>query len=139
MTRALYDKYREGALNGLVAWGVGTGGAVIKLVLVDMADYTLSLSTHEFLSDIPVAARVATTAALTGKTIAAGVADADNTQFSLATGDQSEAIVVYADSGVASTSRLIMFTDEASGLPVQPNGGNIAIEFASTADRIFRL
>ncbi len=139
MTRALYDAGREGHLNGEIAWGVGTGGNVIRLVLVDMADYTLSLATHRFLSDIPVGARVATTAPLTGKTITAGVADADNTEFALATGDQSEALVVYADSGVASTSRLIMFTDEGTGLPVQPNGGNISVEFASTSDRIFRL
>lgn len=139
MTRALYDKGREAFLNGQIAWGVGTGGAVIKAVLVDAADYTLSLSTHEFLSDIPLAGRVATSPALTGKTVTAGVADADDYVFANVSGDMSEALVYFVDTGTATTSRLIMYTDEATGLPVQPNTGNINVVLDSGPNRIFKL
>jgi hypothetical protein len=55
MSNALYDKGREGFLDGSIDWDRD----VIKAVLIDAADYTVNLATHQFLSDIPAAARVA--------------------------------------------------------------------------------
>lgn len=135
MVNALYDQGRSAFLQGQIAWLTDN----IKLVLVDLADYTVNLSTHQFLSDIPSGARVATSGNLTGKTASAGVADADDAVFTAATGDQSEAVVVYQDTGVAGTSRLIAFIDTATGLPVTPNTGNINVVFDSGANRIFKL
>ena len=135
--KALYDAYRNSALVGnQVAWLTDT----VKWVLVDAADYTLSLSAHTFLSDIPAAARVATSPALANKTAVAGVADADDVVIAAATGDQAEALVLFVDTGNAATSRLILYTDEGTGLPVQPNGGDITIAHDNTAGvRIFKL
>lgn len=135
MANALYDAGRSSFLQGQIAWLTDN----IKLVLVDLADYTVNLSTHDFLDDVPVGARVATSANLTGKTATAGVADADDSVFTAATGDQSEAVIVYQDTGSAATSRLIGFIDTATGLPVTPNTGNINIVFDSGANRIFKL
>ena len=135
MSNALYDKGREKFLRGEIAWQTDT----IKLVLVDLADYTLSISTHEFLSDIPSGARVATTAALGSKTTTAGVADAADPVFSAASGDQSEALVIYKDTGSAATSPLIGFIDTATGLPVLPNTGDINVIFDSGANKLFKL
>lgn len=135
MVNALYDLGRESFLKGEIAWQT----ADIREVLVDLADYTPSLSTHQFLSSIPVIGRVATSASLTGKTTAAGVADANDPVFVGATGDQSEAIVGYVHTGVDTTARLIYFIDVATGLPVTPNTGDINHVFSNGADRIFRL
>lgn len=135
MANALFDGGRAAFLRGEVAWVADT----IKLVLVDSLDYTVSLATHNFLSDVPAAARVATSAALTGKTATAGVADADDGVFTAATGDQSEAVIIYKDTGVETTSRLIGYIDTATGLPVTPNSGNINTVFDSGANRIFKL
>lgn len=135
MTKALYDAGREGFLAGDISWRDDT----IRALLVDTNDYTVDLTAHRFLSDVPSAARVATSDALTGKTFAAGVADADDAVWTKATGDESEAIVLYADTGTVGTSRLISYVDEAGGLPVLPNGGDISVTWDSGADRIFRL
>lgn len=135
MANALYDTGRNAFLRGEIAWQTDT----IKAVLVDAADYTVSLTTHQYLSDIPSGARVATTAALTSKTTTAGVADAADPVFSAATGDQSEAIVLYKDTGNASTSQLIAYLDTATGLPVLPNSGDITVVWDNGSNRIFKL
>lgn len=135
MANALYDTGRAAFLAGAIAWGTDA----IKAVLVDAADYTVSLSTHAFLSDIPSVGRVATTANFTSKTTTAGVADAADPVFVGATGDQSEAIVIYKDTGTAGTSQLIAYIDTATGLPVQPNTGDINVIFDNGANKIFKL
>jgi hypothetical protein len=135
MANALYDKGREGFLDGSIDWDTDT----IKVVLVDTDDYSVDLANHDNLDDIAAGARVATSPALSSKTVAAGVADAADTAFSSVSGDQSEALVIYKDTGVESTSRLIAYIDSATGLPVTPNGGDINVQWDSGANKIFKL
>lgn len=135
MTNALYGKARQAFLDGDLDWSANT----IKAVLVDTADYTVSIDTHQFLSDVPSGARVATSAAFTSKTTTLGVADAADPSFPTVVGDQAEALVIYADTGVEGTSRLIAYIDTATGLPVTPNGGNINVLFDNGANKIFKL
>lgn len=135
MTNALYDKGREGFLDGSIDWDTDD----IRAILIDVADYTVDLAAHDNLDDIPAAARVAVSGALTGKTVAAGVADAADVTWSEVTGDECEAIVLYKHTGTESTSRLIAYIDSATGLPVTPNGGDIKVEWDSGSDKIFKL
>ena len=135
MANALYDKGREGFLDGSIDWDTDT----IKVVLVDTADYTVNLSTHDNLDDVAGAARVATSSALTSKTVTAGVADAADVTLVAVTGDPSEALILYKDTGVESTSRLIAYIDSATNLPVTPNGGDIVIAWDSGSNKIFKL
>lgn len=135
MANALYDHGREGFLDGSIDFDTDD----IRCILIDAADYTVDLALHDNLDDIPGAARVAVSGALTGKTVAAGVADAADVTFSSVTGDQCEAIVIYKHTGVESTSRLIAYIDSATGLPVTPNGGDITVQWDSAADKIFKL
>lgn len=135
MANALYDKGREGLLDGSIDWDTDA----IKAVLVDTGAYTVNLSTHTFLSDIAVGARIATSANLGTKTVTSGVADAADVSFTAVTGASVEAIVLYKDTGSAATSRLIAYIDTATGLPVTPNGGDINIAWDNGANRIFKL
>jgi len=135
MANALYDNGRESFLRGEISWNADD----IKAVLVDTALYTVDLDAHQFLSDIPGGARVATSANLAGKTTTDGVADANDVTFPAVSGASVEALVLYQDTGVEATSRLIAYIDTATGLPVTPNGGDITIQWAATANRIFRL
>lgn len=135
MANALYDLGRESFLKGEISWNTNN----IKAVLVDTGLYTPNLATNQFLSDIPVGARVSTSPNLTGKTTAAGVADADDVTFTAVTGATVEAVVLYQDTGTASTSRLIGYIDTATGLPVTPSGGDISVVWDSGANRIFKL
>lgn len=135
MANALYDKGREAFLNGDIDWLNDD----IRIILVDTADYTVNLATHDFLDDVPAAARVAVSSSLTGKTSTNGVADASDVTFSSVTGDPSEAIIIYQHTGTESTSRLIAYIDTATGLPVTPNGGDITVQWDNGTNRIFKL
>jgi len=135
MANELYDKGREGFLDGSIDWDTDD----IRCILVDTADYSVDLAAHDNLDDIPSGARVATSGALTGKTVVAGVADADDVTFPTVTGDPSEALVIYKHTGTESTSRLIAYIDDATGLPVTPNGGDITVQWDAAASKIFKL
>ena len=135
MGNELYDKGREGFLDGSIDWDTDD----IRCVLVDAADYTVDLAAHDNLDDIPAAARVATSGALTGKTVAAGVADAEDVTFPTVTGDPSEALVIYKHTGTEGTSRLIAYINDATGLPVTPNSGDITVQWSNDASKIFKL
>ena len=135
MANALYDHGREGFLDGSIDWDTDD----IRCILVDAADYTVDLALHDNLDDIPAAARVAVSGALTSKTVDGGVADAADITFTSVTGDQCEAIVIYKHTGTESTSRLIAYIDSATGLPVTPNGGDITVQWDSGASKMFKL
>lgn len=123
MANALYPKFKEQALQG----GVNLSSGNIKAVLVDLADYTYDAA-DEFLSDVPAAARVATSGNLASKTFSNGVFDSADPSFTAVTGDVSEALILFIDTGTPGTSRLIAFYDTGvSGLPVTPNSGNISV------------
>lgn len=123
MANAIYPKAKERALGD----GLGLATANVKALLVDLADYTYS-SAHEFLSDVLVAARVASSGNLASKTLTDGVFDSANAAFTAVTGDVCEALILYIDSGDAATSRLLAFYDtDVPELPVTPNGGDINI------------
>ena len=136
MANALYGKGREGFLDGSIDWDTDD----IRVILVDMADYpAFSIDVDDNLDDIPTAARVKVSDALASKTVTLGVADAADKTLSAVTGDASEALVIYKHTGVESTSRLIAYIDSATGLPVTPSGGDIAIQWDDGANKIFKL
>jgi hypothetical protein len=117
--------------------GINFDTDTIKVVAVDLNDYTYS-DTHDALNDIPAGARVATgTLTNTDTATTAGVFDADDLVLTSVTGDQFEALVIYKDSGVESTSWLFGFIDSATGFPATPNGTNITITWDSGASKIF--
>lgn len=136
MANALFHKAREAFLNGDISWVADT----IKVVLVDSDAYAVNFVEDEYLSDIPSGARMATSAALTGKTSTAGVADADSLTFPALSGAVSiEAIVIFKDTGDPATSPLIAYLDSVTGLPFTPNGGDAGIIWSSSSNKIFRL
>lgn len=135
MANALYDKGRQGFLDGSIDWDTDD----IRIILIDAADYTVNLSTHDNLDDVAAGARVAVSGALASKTVTDGVADAADVTLSAVTGDPSEAIIIYKHTGTESTSRLIAYIDTATGLPVTPSGGDIIVQWDSGANKIFKL
>ncbi|TXL71200.1 hypothetical protein FHP25_31315 [Vineibacter terrae] len=136
MANAIYPKFKEAVLKGAANVDLTTG--TIKVALVDLADYTYNAA-HDFLDDVPVGARVAV-GTITNPTVLNNIFDGDDVVLSLVTGDPSEALVIYKDTGVEATSRLVAFLDTGvTGLPVTPNGGNITIAWDNGANKIFAL
>jgi hypothetical protein len=125
VANALYPKTKaqmlQGTLNLLTA--------DVRLILVDEAEYTYAAA-HEFLSDVPAGARIATSSSLTGKSVDAATSafKSDEKTFAAVTGAQAEAIIGYIHTGTAATSRLIWFQDTGvTGLPVTPDGRDIKV------------
>jgi hypothetical protein len=134
MANALYTLAKKAFLDGEIDLLTDT----IKIALIDTDDYTVNLATDEFLDDIDAGARVAT-ATLSSKSTTGGVFDAADPVFSAVTGDVSEALVIYQDTGVEGTSRLIGYYDVATGLPITPNGGDVTVTLDNGANKIFAL
>lgn len=127
MANAIYPAFKEFLLGTATGPDLDNASVNVKAVLIDLADYTYS-SAHDFLDDVAAGSRVATSGNLASKTVALGVFDTADFAFTAVTGDQSEGLILYIDSGTASTSRLIAFYDTGvTGLPVTPNGGDINI------------
>ena len=135
MANQLYGLGRQAILEGGIAYLADN----IKTILVDTALYTVSIDVDEFLSDIAGGAIVATSGNLAGKTSTLGVADATDVTYTAVSGDSCEAVVMYKDTGVAATSRLMAYIDDATNLPVTPNGGDIVVAWDNGANKIFKL
>ncbi len=129
MANGLFTDYR----NLVFGAGLNLTSLTIKAMFVDHADDTPVIATDNFIDDIASAARVpaiASCPALASKTVgtvAAGVFDAADTTFTSLTGDASESLILFEDSGTEGTSDLIAFWDTATGLPLTPNGGNVTV------------
>lgn len=137
MANRLYDKFVSSYMTQ-AANQVDLDSDDIRAICVDAADYTVDTVNHEFLSDIPMAARVAT-AALTGLSVTGRVFDAADTTFSNVTGDQFEYVVLYKHTGVEGTSRLIALFDTATGLALTPSGSDVIAQWDNGANKIFKL
>lgn len=135
MSNALFDAGREGFLNADIDWTAHD----IKLVMVDNDTDAPNVSTDDFLDDIGAGARVATSGNFASKTSTAGVADAADITLTSVTGATVESLVIYRDSGVASSSNLIAYIDTATGLVFTPNGGDVSVVWSSGASKIFKL
>lgn len=110
-----------------------TGASVAPSGSYSSGGRVIPLGLSQYLGDIPSAARVAISAALTGKTFTNGVFKANTTNFSTVSGAVSEAVAIFVDSGNASTSPLVAYIDtNISGAPITPNGGDIALTFDGT-------
>lgn len=141
MADALFNPGREGFLAGEIDWNT----AVVKVSLI--RNYAFQAN-HKFLSDVTgTGGVIVATATLANRTVTSGVADADDVVFTaVPTGVACNALIIYQSSAVAggtdvadSAKRLIAYIDQASGLPVTPNGGNINITWDNGANRIFNL
>lgn len=124
MANAVYPKFKEALLDDLANIDVNDG--TLKAALIDTADYTYS-GAHDFWDDAS-AGVVGTPQTIANTTVTNGLLDGDDVTFTAVTGDSVEAIILYLDTGSAATSRLVAYIDTGvTGLPVTPNGGNIAI------------
>lgn len=127
MANAVYPKYKEALLNASAnsaLTGAGTTG--LYAALVDTGTYTYSAA-HEFYSSL--SGVVGTDQEITSPTLTGGLVDGGDVTFPTVSGATVEAIVLYRkNAGANTTWRLVAYIDTGvTGLPVTPNGGNIAV------------
>lgn len=127
MANALYNPFKQQLLDNTTAINLASGGDTVKATLIDSADYTFSAAHDEYSggsTDVPTAAKVAESSALTSPTVTNGAYDTADFSWSTVTGDQSEAVILWDDT--VTNDRLMVFYDTGmTGMPVTPSGGNI--------------
>ena len=133
MASVLFDKGREGILDTTIAM---TGD--VRVMLVRTA-YTFSAA-HQFLSDITAGNDNGRSAALGTKTYASGVFDAADTTLVATAAAACNALVLFINTGVDATARVICYIDTATGLPFTPAASQtVNIAFDNGANKIFKL
>lgn len=134
MANAIYPKYKETILGAATNTNLLTG--TVKVALVDTGTYTYNAA-HQFYSSVTGVVGTPQTIGAT-KSVTNGVFDGGDVTFTAVTGNSVEALVIYVDTGTASTSPLVAYIDTSvTGLPVTPNGGDITITW--NASGIFAL
>lgn len=127
MANRLFTPGKESFGKAEINWPADT----VRAVLLDLGTYTYNQS-HQFLSSIPTVARIATSGNITGKTCIGGVFDSDNITFPGFSSTSIEALALYKFVTGDADSRLIFFVDTATGLPVQPAGEPIEIQWSAS-------
>lgn len=112
MANLLYGKTKQAFFNGNIDVTVNQ----IKILFVD-STYSPNISSDEFVSNIPLSSIKHRSAALSNVTTTLGVLDADDIVISDYPGDPFKALVLYLNTNIDSTSRLIAYIDNSSGLP----------------------
>ena len=141
MTNALFSTAAEGFIDG----SIDLDTASIKASFV--RGYTFSTS-HRFVSDVTGAGGTinGTSAALSSKTVSAGVFDAADTSASTAASAVDHGILLYQSSAVtggadvaASAQRVIAWYDTGTGLPIQPGTASTPITWDNGTNKILRV
>lgn len=135
MSTQQYTKAIEAERKGEFDWLT----ADIRAFMIDTAAYVVNLDTDQFLSAIPLADRIAMSAALAiSISVDTGVGpphqvmiDAADTFFANVTGDPTEAVVIVNWTGDPATSHLLIYMDGAS-VAFTPNGNNVTLTFSAS-------
>ena len=127
MANKIYPKWKEAVIQ---AASNSSLAGTLKVALVDTATYIYA-DADEFLTSL--SGVVGTAQTIGTKTFVNGTLDGGNVTFTAVTGATVEALVLYLDTGVAGTSRLVAHLDTS----VIPNGGDITITW--NASGIFTI
>jgi hypothetical protein len=120
----LYNKAKSDFATAALNWPACTP----KAMLVTAA-YTPSTA-HQFVTDIPAGAIGVRDLAMSGVAQANGLCSGTVAQANaLLVTDPIVGLIIYASTGVDSTSRLIYYSSDGLGFPFQAVGFNYAIAF----------
>lgn len=134
MANALFNPGREGFLDGSIDWDTND----VRVMLV-RSTYTFD-ATDKFISDLGSVDN-GRSAALTGKTVANGIADAADTSLTATSAVACNALIVFQHTGSDATARLIAYIDTpSSGLPFTPSASQtVNITWDNGTNKIFKL
>lgn len=134
MANALFNPGREGFLDGSIDWDTDD----IRAMLV-RSTYSFDAA-DKFLADLG-AVDNGRSAALSGKTVVDGIADAADTSLVATAAVACNAIVIFQHTGNDATARVIAYIDTpTAGLPMTPAAGQtVNVAWDNGTNRIFKL
>jgi hypothetical protein len=139
MASFLYDIFRINIMGEDTFSFCDLDDGTLGMFFVDEADDTPNQTSDQDVADRTGAAQVPAFASAPNlangtTTIDSNVGkfDADDLVFTTLSGDPSESIDLFVDTGTDTTSMLIANFDDYTGLPLTPSGGNVTIAFHAT-------
>ena len=137
MANALHASFKQLQLGSLA---IDFLNEDIIAILTTNALYTYSAA-HDFLDDITIAGRLATSDPLENPTITNGVFDADNVIWTAvgAGNDGDRVMLVASRGGSPDADPIVAMFDTGTNIPVTPNGSDITCAWNSGSSRIFAL
>jgi len=130
MANGMYTAGITGIMNGSIDLDSNT----INAVLVNTANYTVNLSSHTVLADVPASARKGTRT-LTGKTVSGGVFDASDLSINGVNADDVNAIIIYKESSTA----LIAYIDTGFSATGALANNTVTITWNAGTNKIFKI
>lgn len=134
MANALFDSARQLFLEGALNWKTDS----IYVALIDTAKISVNLTAHDKYSTYQGAV-VGSPVQLMNKRTDGGAADADDVTFQSVSGSSVSALLLYRQGVPEQNGNLIAWIDNASGLPIIPNGGDIIVTWDNGNNKIFKL
>jgi hypothetical protein len=132
MANVLYNQAREAFGTGLIDMTSDD----IRVLLVDSGSYSPNFNTDTFVVDVPALAVVDRSTQLQNAVMPLGVFDADDITVTGVPAQNIDRLIIYQNTGVDATSRLLVYIDTGTGIPVTPSGD---VEIQWSASGIFRL
>jgi hypothetical protein len=135
MANQLWDKGREGFLDGSIDWDTDD----IRVMLVK-STYTFD-GNDVYVTDLtPATNDNGRSAALESKTVTNGVANAGSTSLTATDAVECNALVIFKHTGSDATARLIAHIATATGFPITPgSGSSVNVTWDSGSNKIFKL
>jgi hypothetical protein len=138
VANGFYEAGMRGFARGESVWKA-SGGDAFRTALIDTADYTVNLSTHDFLDDVAAGAREETSGNMTLIDPAGdGILDANDVAFVGTAGDQCEAILVYRFETGDADSVPHFWWDSVTGMPVTL-GGDVTVAWDNGANKLAKI
>lgn len=136
MANFIFKKAKESFLKG----EINLINNSIKVLLVNNT-YSPNESSHQYVSDIAGSSIEYRSNALQAKVVTNGVFDADNILIENYSGNSFKALVIYVDTGVDSTSRLIAYIDNSDGLPFSSanTSATVTIVWSDSSNKILSI
>jgi len=121
MTNAVYDAWKDLiASAGLGLAALDLTAATLKVAAIDTGVYTFSQA-HDFFND--VTGVIGTPVAIGSPTVTGKTIDGADATFTDLTATSIEALILYMDTGVSTTSPLVAYIDTGvTGLPLTTDG-----------------
>lgn len=116
-----------------------TGANIAGNAAYTSGGQAINVTVLDFIDDIPSGARIATATLTLIDPAIGGVLDANDVTFTSVTGDQSEVLIIWKDTGTEATSPLLIIFASATGLPLTPDGNNVTLTWDNGASKIARL
>ncbi len=124
MANFVYGKAKQGILNGYFNFGSNN----FKIALVKNT-YTPSQNIHEFVSDITNEKIAFRTENIPNLTNTLGVVSSQDFVFTLPANTAFNAAVIYQVGSSDSNSRLLSYTDTATGFPFTGSQNSVIVSF----------